>query len=63
MPQQYKINNTESKNNVHSAVQTRYSVYNSQERQIKEEQMIELIDMIVSESSKIKKRRYRSSTI
>ena len=54
MPQQYKKNNTESKNYIHSAVQA---------RQIKEEQMIELIDMIESESSKIKKRRYRSSTI
>ena len=64
MPQQYKINNTESKNNVHSAVQSQYNnAYNSQERQIKEEQMIEIIEMIESECSKIKKQRYRSSTI
>ena len=63
MSQQYKINNTQIKNNVRSAVQTRNIAYNSQERQIKEEQMIEIIEMIESECSKIKKQRYRSSTI
>ena len=60
-----KLHDDELQNKIdHYAIQSQYNnAYNSQERQIKEEQMIEIIEMIESECSKIKKQRYRSSTI